>query len=77
MAILRVSYRCIKDKVLFKNKKTEIFGMENPNGMIFVGGLTEQIKNTHKYDEVQITDIKLLWSKKDIEEFERVANGNK
>lgn len=74
MVILRVSYRYIKDKVLSKNKKTEIFSMENHNGMIFVGGLSEQIKNTHKYDKVQITDIKLLWSKKDIEEFEGVAN---
>lgn len=77
MVILRVSYRYIKDKALSKNKKTEIFSMENNNGMIFVGGLSEQIKNTHKYDEVQITEIKLLWSKKDIEEFEGVANGNK
>lgn len=77
MVILRVGYRYIKDKVLGKNKKTEIFSMESHDGMIFVGGLVEHIKNTHKYDAVQITDIKLLWSKKDIDKFERVANGDK
>ena len=77
MVILRVNYRYIKDGVLGKNKRREIATMERADGMIFVGGLSEQIKNAHKYDAVQITDVKILWSKKEILEFEGATNGNK
>ena len=74
MVILRVNYRYIKDGVLGKNKRREIATMESLNGMILVGCLTEQIKKAHNYDAVQITDIKIMLSKKDIDEFDKLAS---